>query len=326
MVTGRLADEIDGIRRALGSSEIERIAPHCTLGPPVNVREADLLSAAALLRSAAAQARPLAVTLGPPATFFPPNPVCYLTVGGDLDGLSSLRRELQAAPLEPPAGRKDRPFVPHVTLSQKMPPEQISPALDLLARFEASHCFQAVTLIEFDQEVRRWGVLTEACLGPPRIAGRGGLELELSVSGHLDPGTRVWLARQWAQYVQERYGTRVEEDEDFAVTARVRRDQVVAGVADGQIRPPVCHVAHLLVAAEWRSYGIGSQLLRAVDSVATRHHCDRTRLEALAGGMAEGFYRDRGYAVVARLPRWRRERDFVMMERAVTGDPSQDTG
>ncbi len=118
----------------------------------------------------------------------------------------------------------------------------------------------------------------------------------------------------------------MQEDEEFAVTARVRDDQVVAGVADGQIRPPVCHLAHLLVAPEWRSYGIGSQLLRAVDSVAARHHCDRTRLEAPAGGMAEGFYRDRGFAVVARLPRWRRERDFVMMERAVTGTPAEDAG
>ncbi len=44
--------------------------------------------------------------------------------------------------------------------------------------------------------------------------------------------------------------------------------------------------------------------------------CARVRLETLDGGEAERFYVERGLLVVARLPRWREERDFVVMERA----------
>jgi len=317
MITGRLSDEIDGLRRALDSSELERIAPHCTIVPPVNVAEADLGQAFALLRSAASRSGPLAVTLGPPATFYPPNPVCYLPVGGDLDGLSSLRDALQVGPYEPPAGRGKRAFVPHVTIRQKMPPELIGPTLEILAHFEGSYCFQFVTLIEFDQAARRWGMLTDARLGRPHVAGRGGLEVELTTSSGLDPETRDWAARAWEQYSRARYGEDVPADEDFAVTARVRGEPGVAGVAEGQIRRHVCRVARLVVAPEWRRHGIGSHLLRAVTRLASEHHCDRIRLETLAGGEEEGFYRDRGYAVVARLPRWREEREFVVMERPV---------
>jgi GNAT superfamily N-acetyltransferase len=165
-------------------------------------------------------------------------------------------------------------------------------------------------------------VLADARLGPSHVAGRGGLEIELSVSGQLDPSTRQWAARSWAQYLQDQYGPSVREDEDYAVTARLRSDSVVAGVADGQIRWPVCHLAHLLVAPEWRSYGIGSQLLREVGRIASDHHCDRIRLSALAGAREEGFYRERGYSVVATLPRWRGERDFVMMERRLAEGPT----
>ena len=137
----------------------------------------------------------------------------------------------------------------------------------------------------------------------------------MAVSGKLDPVARDWVKRAWAQYSREQYGEGVREYEDFAVTARVRGQVGIAGVADGEIRHRVCRLAHLIVAPQWRSYGIGSQLLQAVGRVGVDHHCDRVRLEALAGGRAEGFYRERGYAVVATLPKWREERDFVMMER-----------
>ena len=64
MVTGALADEIDGMRRALGAKALERIAPHCTLIPPVNVREESLEAVLANVRVAAAKSAPIAVTSG----------------------------------------------------------------------------------------------------------------------------------------------------------------------------------------------------------------------------------------------------------------------
>jgi hypothetical protein len=35
----------------------------------------------------------------------------------------------------------------------------------------------------------------------------------------------------------------------------------------------------------------------------------------VAGGRAERFYVERGFTVVATLPRWRRGADFVLLER-----------
>ncbi len=181
MITGRLADEIDGLRRALGSSELERIAPHCTLVPPVNVPEADVGHACALLRSAAARSGPLRVRLGPPATFFPPNPVCYLQVTGDVEGLAVAPGWAPGRPAGASGGARRRAFVPHVTIRQKMDPELIAPALELLSHFEASHCFELVTLIELDQAARRWD---GARRRPPRATARGRAGRPRGGAGH----------------------------------------------------------------------------------------------------------------------------------------------
>jgi hypothetical protein len=58
-------------------------------------------------------------------------------------------------------------------------------------------------------------------------------------------------------------------------------------------------------------------LLRATEDHGIESGCLRVRLEASAGTRAEAFYRGRGYGVVAQLPRWREERDFVVMEAAL---------
>ena len=65
----RWVDAVDGLRRAFGDPALERVAPHVTLVPPVNVAERDLVEVLAILRRAAGQARPLELTLGPVAAF-----------------------------------------------------------------------------------------------------------------------------------------------------------------------------------------------------------------------------------------------------------------
>ena len=71
-----VAAEVDGLRRACGDGAIDRVPPHITLVPPVNVREDDVPAAVAVLRSAAARAAPLELTIGPVATFAPPTHPC----------------------------------------------------------------------------------------------------------------------------------------------------------------------------------------------------------------------------------------------------------
>ncbi|MGO9334392.1 MAG: GNAT family N-acetyltransferase [Acidimicrobiales bacterium] len=324
VVTGAVANEIDGLRRALGAKALERIAPHCTLVAPVNVREESLEAVLAQVRSAAASSAPIAVSLGPPATFWPRAPVLYLAVHGDVDAMAELRRDLEVGPLAPPPTRRERDFVPHLTLDQRIEPSRLPHALKALAGYRTTYCFERLTVLELDAD-RRWQPLADAALGKPVVAGRGSLDLELSVVERPDPVVAAWADEQWAGYSGDRYGEAVRPIRPYALVARAGDRPV--GFADGEIRGPVLRIGRLIVSPEWRSLGVGSHLLRAVERFGLEQGCGRVRLETLREGRAEQFYAGRGYVVTATLPRWREEHDFVLMERdivvTVGGPPAQ---
>lgn len=314
MVTGVVANEIDGMRRALGAKSLERIAPHCTLIAPVNIREEDLEAVLGQVRTAAGRNGPISVDLGPPATFWPRTPVLYLAVSGDVEAMAELRRDLGAGPLAPPSSRRERVFIPHLTLDQRIEPSRLPHALAALRDYRATYCFERLSVLEQDAD-HRWRPLADAALGEPRIAGRGSLDLEISVVGRPDPLVTAWAEAQWAGYSRERYGSGVRPLEPYAIVARVGGRPI--GFADGEIRGSVIRLGRLIVGPEWRSQGVGSHLLRAVERLGLERGCARVRLETLAGARAEQFYADRGFEVTATLPRWREERDFVLMERCI---------
>lgn len=316
VVPGRWATEIDGIRRALASAEIDRIPPHVTLVPPANVQDEHAGAAFDLVRSVSAAFAPLALDIGPAGTFLPRNPVCYLAVGGDppsLAALASLVASLATGPLAPPPGRRSRPFVPHVTLNQHMNPGRIGAALEVLEGYRAHVVFEGVTLLQHDEGDRRWNVLFEAFFEGAAVVGRGGLEVELSLGDRPDPETVEWSYRAWEQYDSQVFGRGVGPSEPFAVTARVSGE--IAGLAEGSIQGITCRLAGLMVSPEWRGSGVGTKLLQAVEQHARARGCTRVRLETMVGERSELFYRGRGYGVTVTLPRWRELRDFVVMER-----------
>jgi 2'-5' RNA ligase len=179
-----VAEAVDGLRRALGDPSIGRVAPHLTLVPPVNVRADQFPSALAALRAAAARQRgPLQLTLGPPATFLPDNPVLYLDVGGDLDALRALRAAVSVPPLQ---RTMSWPWVPHVTLADTASEVRIAAALTALDRFAVVTTVEGVTLLE-EHRGRVWQPLADAVLGPPAVIGRGGLAVEITRGRVLDP-------------------------------------------------------------------------------------------------------------------------------------------
>ncbi|HVM02638.1 MAG TPA: 2'-5' RNA ligase family protein, partial [Acidimicrobiales bacterium] len=178
-----VAAEVDGLRRALGDGALGRIPAHLTLVPPVNVREDRLGDALAVLRSAAAATRPLRLALGPPATFLPDNPVLYLVVGGDLDGLSALRQAVFADPLARPL---TWPWVPHVTVADEAEPGRIAAALEALADYRADVTVERVHLLR-EGPGRAWAPIADAPLAAAAVVGRGGLPVELVVSERPDP-------------------------------------------------------------------------------------------------------------------------------------------
>lgn len=319
VLDGRAAAEVDGLRRALRPSLVDRVPPHITLLAPVNVRDDAAESALALLRRAAAASRPIAVELGPVATFLPRSPVLYLRVSGDVDELEALRARLAAGPLAPPQGREPRAFVPHVTLTNRAEHAAAATLTEALSGFRLPVSFTRLTLLEQDvaAEGHPWNEIADAALGTPAVVGRGGLDVELSVSGRLDPSVARWATGASDADAREAYGPSWSPDAPFAVVARHRGE--LLGVATGEVRGDCCELRRLIVAPEHRRAGVGSHLLRFVERLAAERGCERVRLRTIAAGPAEGFYTRRGYAVLATLPRWRGGLDFAVMERKLPG-------
>lgn len=178
-----VADEVDGLRRAVADPSLGRIPPHITLVPPVNVRRQDLPAALAALRRAAAGVRPMQLTAGPVTTFLPANPVLYLRIGGEVDALRKLRDAVFVPPLE---RKLSWPWVPHVTLADGIAEDRIAAALQALDGYSSVAEVDRVVLLE-EGPGRVWSPLADVALGPPARVGTGGLVLELTGGRLVDP-------------------------------------------------------------------------------------------------------------------------------------------
>jgi 2'-5' RNA ligase/GNAT superfamily N-acetyltransferase len=303
--------EIEGLRRALGDGGLGRIPTHLTLVPPVNVREDRIPEAMAVVRDAAQRTGPMTVRLGPPATFLPINPVAYLPVAGE--GLAAVQR-LRELVFRPPLERSlTWSFVPHVTVADEAEPERIDAAITALAEYEIDVTFDRVHLLE-EGAGRTWRPIADVPFGAPAIIGRGGREVALHRSLHLDVEAEEWTTREWSEYALADYGE-AEEDEPFAIVAR--RAGEVVGTATGAVRGDEAYLARLIVSSNERGSGVGSHLLAAVEALAAERGCRRLTLRTQASGTARAFYEARGWRAYATLDRWRAGRDFVQMERVL---------
>jgi 2'-5' RNA ligase/ribosomal protein S18 acetylase RimI-like enzyme len=309
LVPSPQAEEIHGLRRALGDPALRRVPAHLTLVPPVNVADRDLRDALDVLAAAASATRPFSLVLGPPATFWPDNPVIHLPTDGDVAAVEDLRLRVFRAPLARPL---TWPFVPHVTIADEAAPGRIDAAVSALSSYRTSVRFERVHLLQEGPE-RRWTVAADAAFRVPAVVGRGGLPIELTVSEGVDPLVASWAEAVWADHDRHDAGAAWAPDARFAITAR--REDAVVGLAEGTVRGEVCELRRLIVDPDVRGQGVGSHLLAALESLAAERGCTECRLRAPTGGRAEGFYRSRGWVQVGTLPDWRWGRDFVRMER-----------
>jgi 2'-5' RNA ligase/N-acetylglutamate synthase-like GNAT family acetyltransferase len=309
LVPSPQAEEIDGLRRAMGDPALGRVPAHLTLVPPVNVADRDLRDALDVLAAAAGATRPFSLVLGPPATFWPDNPVVHLPADGDVAALEDLRLRVFRAPLARPL---TWPFVPHVTIADEAAPARIDAAVSALSSYRTSVRFERIHLLQEGPQ-RRWTVAADAAFRVPAVVGRGGLPIELTVSEGVDPLVARWAEAAWAEHDRQDAGTAREPDAPFAITAR--REDAVVGLAEGTVRGEVCELRRLIVDRDARSQGVGSHLLAAVESLAAENGCRVCRLRAPTGGRADQFYRSRGWVEAGTLPDWRWGRDFVRMER-----------
>jgi 2'-5' RNA ligase/ribosomal protein S18 acetylase RimI-like enzyme len=304
-----IAGEIDGLRRALGDGAFGRIPPHLTLVPPVNVREDALERAIDVVRTAAAETRPISVTLGPAATFHPATPVVYLPVSGE--GVATVSR-VRDAVFRPPLERKlTWAFTPHVTLADEASEVRIAAAVEALAGFQVDVTFSGIEIFEEGPQ-RAWGPIADAPFRAPAVIGRGGIELEISESARLDPIAAAFAMDEWRRYSAGEYSN-AQEEEPVALTAR--REGKIVGTATGTIREYDSYLSRLIVPEHERRTGVGSHLLAAFEALAVRKGRTRLTLHTLADGPARQFYEHRGWQVILTMPRWRAGRDFVQMER-----------
>ena len=158
-----------------------------------------------------------------------------------------------------------------------------------------------------------WRPLADAALAAPAVVGRGGLELELTVSSRLDPEVSRFTEREWAVVDHDRYGEL--RPEDLAVTAR--RDGQVVGVAGGWTSGASVYLADLVVGAAQRREGIGGQLVAAFLSEAAVRGCRLARVRTEAGGPAMSFWHRLGWVEEAHFDAFTLDRDVVQLRRAL---------
>lgn len=182
------------LRRMLGDDRPERIVPHITVVPPVNIEPDAYRAVRRHLRRVAAAARPFSLTIEGVASFHPGTPTIHLAVSDSAVGeLGSLRSALLQGPL---ARQDPRPYRPHVTLRERVPEPVIDEALRLFSQASFSwtgpQAWQVGSLHLMEQfrseELgTHWRSVAEEVLGPVTVVGRGGIELVLHSSSLIEP-------------------------------------------------------------------------------------------------------------------------------------------
>jgi 2'-5' RNA ligase len=290
-----LDQEADGLRRAFGDPARGRIAPHLTLVAGVNVGHEDVPAALAVLRSAAARARPLRLGLGPVRAFPTDEHVAYLAVRdpegageqgevGGLDALARLRADVSRPPLRRPS---EHDFVPHVTVAQGLEGERLAAVVDAGRSFSAEVSIDRVHLLQ-EQGTdgrRRWVPVADAALGPPVVVGRGGLPLELAPGELLDPEGAAMLgsgrpagvpaagAVAAGAVAAARDGEPLTRQPAVPAGTRplvvvARREGAVVGVATGWTAGPAADLIRVVVAGVGHPDEVDPHLRRAWTSAA----------------------------------------------------------
>lgn len=311
-----VAGEVDVLRRAMGATDLDRMPSHVTLVPPVNVRDDELDDALDRLRDAASRTRPFRLVLGPPGTFLPTNPVLFLQVNGNVAAVDALRDKVFRPPLERPL---TWPFHPHITVLDNGEPERIRAGVEALADWRAEVVLDRVHLLQEERRdedgMRFWRPIAEAGFEAPAVVGRGGLPLELEVTGELSTDAAAFRDEAFHANGLDRFGFDWRPD-PLAVTAR--RDGWIVGTADGDTRlTGEAYLAKLIVDPVVRGEGIGAHLVASFSSAAAERGATFVSLRTEVAGPARPFYERLGFEHWYDLPQWRAGVDYVQLRKAL---------
>lgn len=189
-----LSGKIRAVASLFGQPRRERIAPHVTVVPPINLSEDELVEARATLRRVASEAKPFQLGFSSLASFAPSAATVHLAVADVSGHLTSIRDQIRSGPLL----REDpREFSPHVTLVTSASDEQIRAALLVsqahkgeegpLGKWDVDRIFMLEQIR--NETGTSWQILAEEPFSKATIVGRGGIELNLRSVGHLEPAS-----------------------------------------------------------------------------------------------------------------------------------------
>lgn len=283
----RVADEVDGLRRAFGA-DIGYIPPHITIVPPVNLSDDAVIAALATMRAAAASVDGLELELGPFDTFLPTNPVLFLSVGGDVDSLAKLRVACNSGPLE---REESRPFVPHVTVTRGLRPDDDAAVRRLLPDYRVSVSIDRLHMlvqVVTDERGRHWVSTADVELAPRHTIGAGGMQIDMAVSEQADPEVRRVLAE---------HDVSAPADQGAAVCCVVtcRHQDHVVGVAWARVAGPAATLGDVFIPDDWRRLGIGSHLLATLEHRLARRGVAVVEAPSQVSSAGFGLLRDRGW-------------------------------
>jgi 2'-5' RNA ligase len=285
LLESTVAGEIDGLRRSFGGP-IDRIAPHLTLVPPTNVADEAVDDVVAHLGRVADRTAPIALRIEGPATFAPVTPVLYLEIAGELAPLRALVAALGDGPLSPPASRRERPFVAHVTLGPRLDDDRLEAAVQALGPLRTPFVLDRATLlVQREDERRSWAPIADVALGPRAVVGRGGRELAFSDHVSLGPVARAFVAAEDPSR---------PNDHDTIVVEAHDLDGLVA-VATGSVRAELALLERVVVRLTDRNLGVGAALLARFEQVARERGATEIAARTTTDG-ERSFLARHGYA------------------------------
>ncbi len=253
--------EIDGLRRALGDTQMRRIVPHITVIPPVNVRDEDLDEVCSVVRAAAAsQPSALEVAIGPVTTFAPANPVLYLAV----EPVESVRAVFEACLSGPLDRPQKREFVPHVTIDINRPDDEHPVAISLLSGYRAEVSISGLDLMQLQtvDDAEQWRPIADAVFGAEAQVDAGSMRVTLTESTLVDPIAAASLG------VEPDAALGRGDGDGLVVTAREPGGRVV-GVAAGRRRGRRASVFRSIWVDEGvRGQGVARRLVEAWERAA----------------------------------------------------------
>lgn len=245
-----------------------RIPVHITVVAPVAVDGDDLDEAVAVVRAAAAaEEGSVAVTLGPPRTFLPVNPVVYLAVDGDLEAIARLHDACRAGPLE----RADEyDFTPHVTLLNGGADDDLRAGETSMRNYRAHVRFSGLTVMEQGEDDKVWRPIADAPFAAESTTRTLGADkVTITVAAFESPA-----------------GRHIGRYRPLVVEAFVDGHSV--GVARGRVaNEDVAWLDELVIVAEQRGSGVGGALARSFIEEARSHQV--TAVRASRGASVAGF-------------------------------------